>query len=206
MKHSTIIALMAAMVCGMGILSGCMPSYSNAQHRLEGLLNSDEGQQMTADKLACFEQSYCKICLPVTDADTRPQEHTCYYASDTGTTMEFDFSEAPDTLNTIGTVNVEWRESQWGIAKGDSAEADVRNYFVQSRGKGIYSFYYMDEQTDSVGNVVRDADGLPLTAPFWEGMLIYVYPGADSLIVTRGSRETDHVYRLGHGVGGERRM
>jgi len=196
MKQSKIFALLAAMVCGTAVLTGCMPSYSNAQHRLEGLLNSEEGQQMTADELACFEQSYCKVSLPVTDADTRPVEGACYYASDTGTTMEFDFSEAPDTLNTIGTVNVEWRESHWGIAKGDSAEANVMNYFVQSRGKGIYTFYYMDEQTDSVGHVVRDADGHPLMAPCWEGMLIYVYPGADSLMVTRGSRETDHVYRV----------
>ena len=183
-------------------LMACDPSFTNAQRGLEGLLNREEGQKMTADELANMSRNSgdkirgagVDIHLPITSVDTRPIEGATYMCEDS-TSLVFSFEGAPDTLRTIGTVNIEWHQNIWGESRDMGNKPNVNTYYVQSRGKGIYTLWFMDQQFES-GHPVLDENGDTIEAPHFEGMLIFVYPKADSLLITRGHKDTEHTYKL----------
>lgn len=183
-------------------LTGCDPQEANSQRDLEYLLNSEEGQRMTADELANMSRSGSQkmkgagieVHLPVTSADTRPVAGTAYIAEDS-TSLVFTLYDATDTLNTVGTVDVEWHQDHWGNSHRSGQPPVSASYYVQSRGKGIYTFYSYQKEYDNYGNAVLDADGNAVTNIFFEGMLVFVYPDADSLLITRGHPDTEHTYR-----------
>ena len=102
---SSLLVVLPMMLC-VFLTTACDPSIVNAQHRLEGLLNSEEGQQMTADELANMSRSSgdkvkgagVEIHLPITNVDTRPKEGVTYKCEDDSTTLVFSLKDAPDTL------------------------------------------------------------------------------------------------------------
>ena len=168
---TTILATVAMSI----MLTACHPSYVNAQNELETLLNSEDGQKMTADQLAELTPDFadklrgagCDIHLPLTDDNTLPRSGQLYVSSLTGSSMVFLQSDS------IITVTIAIREDHWGMPV-DSLEGTAQ-YIVQSRGKGIYTLYNNKEAR-------------------WEGRLLYVFPGADSIYVTRGSQVTQQTY------------
>ena len=204
MKQKLSLLLTACLIIGSAatMLLSCDPPFANAQRGLEGLLNREEGQKMTADELANISRSTgdkirgagVEIHLPITNVDTRPIEGVTYMCEDS-TSLVFSFEGAPDTLRTIGTVNIEWHQNIWGESRGMGNKSNVNTYYVQSRGKGIYTFWYMDQQFEN-GHPVLDENGDTIKAPHFEGMLIFVYPKADSLLITRGHKDTEHTYKL----------
>ena len=168
---TTILATVAMSI----MLTACHPSYVNAQNELETLLNSEEGQKMTADQLAEMTPDFadklrgagCDIHLPLTDNNTLPKAGQLYVSSLTGSSMIFHQSDS------IVTVSIAMREDRWGMP-ADSLEGTAQ-YIVQSRGKGLYTLYNNKEAR-------------------FEGRLIYVFPGADSIYVTRGSQVTQQTF------------
>ena len=197
---SSLLVVLPMMLC-VFLTTACDPSIVNAQHRLEGLLNSEDGQQMTADELANMSRSSgdkvkgagVEIHLPITNVDTRPKEGVTYKCEDDSTTLVFSLKDAPDTLRTIGTVDIEWHQNIWGESYGDGRKPDYCQYYVQSRGKGIYTLWNYQAQYKN-GNVIFTEEGDTLKAPFFEGMLIFVYPEAGKILITRGHPDTEHTY------------
>jgi hypothetical protein len=185
--------------------TACDPKEANAVHVLVGLLNSPEGQDMSADELANISRtsgqkircSGAEVHLPITNTDTRPVNGADYKADD-GTTLRFTLGDGPDTLRTIATVDVEWHQNEWGHSFAPEKEPVYMSYNVQSRGKGIYTFWYMQEQYEA-GHPIIDEQGDTLRAPFFEGMLVFVYPGADSILISRGHPDTEHTYSVKNG-------
>ena len=55
-----LITTILATVAMSMMLIACHPSYVNAQNELETLLNSEEGQKMTADQLAEMTPDRCQ--------------------------------------------------------------------------------------------------------------------------------------------------
>ncbi len=172
------------------LLTGCDASYVNAQRSLEWALNPEDGSYLTADQLLeRFPSDSISLWdkmrgvgtlveLPLTNRDTRPKENVSYVGNGSGSTMLFQFSSSVDSLtNTLGKVFLQWHEDSWGLT------ADVYNFSepffesdtccVESRGKSVYTIY--------------DASGR-------RGMLLYVYPGADSILVHRGSEKTRRTF------------
>ena len=155
-------------------LTACDPKDANAVHVLEGLLNSPDGQSMSADELADISStsgqkirgSGAEVHLPITNADTRPVDGA-YYKADDGTTLRFTLGDGPDTLRTVATVDVEWHQDQWG-----------------------HSF---------APDPILDEQGDTLRAPFFEGMLVFVYPDAEKILITRGHPDTEHTYSVKNG-------
>ena len=167
-----LITTILATVAMSMMLIACHPSYVNAQNELETLLNSEEGQKMTADQLAEMTPDFadklrgagCDIHLPLTDNNTLPKAGQLYVSSLTGSSMVFLQSDS--TM----TVTIAMREDHWGMPV-DSLEGTAQ-YIVQSRGKGLYTLYNNKEAR----------------------RLLYVFPGADSIYVTRGSQVTQQTY------------
>ena len=189
------------------ILSGCMPSHTNAQNRLRWALNPDDGSYLMADELKAMfsadnvtigdklKGSTCIVDLPLTNSDTRPKDSVGYVDVNSGSIMSFRFDVENGNLpNTLGKVFIEWRENVWSIANGNANNPEYDTCYVESRGKGVYSLYYYEKQykadrlqTYSLGN--------PLTVPERLGMLLFVYPDADSILVQCGSEESKRIYR-----------
>ncbi len=155
-----LITTILATVAMSMMLIACHPSYVNAQNELETLLNSEEGQKMTADQLAEMTPDFadklrgagCDIHLPLTDNNTLPKAGQLYVSSLTGSSMVFLQSDS--TM----TVTIAMREDHWGMPV-DSLEGTAHNKEAR-----------------------------------WEGRLLYVFPGADSIYVTRGSQVTQQTY------------
>ena len=173
-----------------------MPSETNAMLDLENLLNSDVGKAMTADQLADMSPKFSErikgcgveVKLPVTNVNTLPLNGVCYKAADSGSTLVFDLTERDDSLPNVGMVTMELFEDVWGHARKGNGAPDSVSYFVQSRGKGIYTIYTYD--TDRIMRNYGDQ------SPLFEGRLLFVYPGADSILVHRGCEENKRVFRI----------
>lgn len=207
MNRTTKVVASLILLMSSFLLSGCMPSHTNAQNRLRWALNPDDDSYLMADELKSLfsadnatigdklKGSTCILDLPLTDSDTQPKDSVGYVEANSGSIMSFRFDAGNDNLpHTLGKVFIEWRENVWSIANGSANHPEYDTCYVESRGKGVYSLYYYEKQykadylqTDSLGN--------PLTAPERLGMLLFVYPGADSILVQCGSEESKRIYR-----------
>jgi len=170
---------------GTMVVVSCMPPDANVEHALIGLLNSEEGQKMTADELNSLRASKKlgdkmrgaigpDIQLPISDLDVLPRDSVLYTNPMTGSTLCFNLSGTVDSLNAVGTVTInqkEFREIVW------STNSSVLQ--LQSRGKSLYTLFEYNEN-----------------GPEWQGVIIYVYPDADSLLVTHGYEKPERVFRI----------
>ena len=173
------------MFFGAMLAVSCMPSDANVEHALMGLLNSEEGQKMTADELNSLRASKKlgdkmrgavgpDIQLPITDLDVLPRDSVLYTNPSTGSTLLFTLNDSTDSLNCVGTVTINqnvFREIVW------AASSPVLQ--LQARGKSLYTLFEYDEEV-----------------PEWQGVIIYVYPDADSLLVTHGYEKPERVFRI----------
>ena len=209
--------------CGIAIavlsatmmLTGCDPHWSNAQRHIEWALNPDDGSWLTTDQIIDKFSSDkatrsdkiwgrdCIIELPLTNADIRPQEGVNYVGTGSGTTMFFQFSENADTLrHTVGKVDINWREDRWGCnvsedeIKLNPHRFNSKTYFVESRGKSVYTLYEYEERTDTLGNPIVDSLGNVQADIYRLGLVLFVYPSADSILVHRGSEETRRTFKI----------
>lgn len=193
-----LIFAFAAVALFFGVLTSCDPQHANCQRELDRVLNSEEGQTMTADQIMVRFSKIritkwdemrgvgAVIDIKATNVNTPPQEGVSYISPKTGSVMVFTMGDFDENFHAAGKVDIVSREDHWGNPMEN--RADSVTYFVQSRGKSIYTIYSYKEETDSLGAV----KSIRTTEP----RILYVYPGADSIFVTRGSEETQQTFVL----------
>lgn len=201
------VVICALLVTASFTLAGCMPPQTNAQNRLRGALNPDDGSYPMADELKAMfsadnatigdklKGATCIVDLPLTNSDTMPNDSVGYVDANSGSIMSFHFDAEKDNLpNTLGKVFFEWREHVWSIANGSADNPEYDTCYVESRGKGVYTLYHYEKQYKA-DRLLTDSLGNPIMTPERLGMLLFVYPGADSILIQRGSEESKRVYR-----------
>jgi hypothetical protein len=174
----------------MCLLMGCDPSGTTQMNKLGDLLNDGNGPTMSISQLMDSINTYndrikgFDIHFPLTDTDERPLEHTPYVNPATGSKMVFAMS-TDDADFSIGTVSID-QNTEGEISFGNGSSPPQFTKYVQSRGKGVYALYYMSESSDS------------LVRRIWSRVLLYVYPGADSIMTTRGYADSKHIFYANH--------
>lgn len=198
------LSFVVLLVAVGSMITGCMPAHSNAQNNLMWLLNSEKGRVMTAEQLMAQKDKRTLwdrmrgigifIDIPLTEANTLPHEAVVYTAPDTGSRMIFWLSGSDNNPQTVGIVRIEPHENQWGLPSNRAFPEET--YYVESRGKSVYTLYsYATNNPDSI--TLAPSDGLQATGSpsvRWEPRVLFVYPGADSIAVSRGSKETLHTF------------
>ncbi len=150
------------------------------------------GEWMTAEQLASLDDENVKVNLPLAPEGTNPLPRNGieYRQADTEGFITFNFNEkelAADTilseylaadsltikqLMTIGKAQIDLKEPLYFI------NDTTLNCYVQQRGRGIYTLYYV---TDRVTRHYPHGRLRSLAA------VISVYEGADSLVICRGN-------------------
>ena len=168
------------------LLMGCDPAGTTQMNKLGDLLNNGNGPTMSISQIIDSINTYNKcikgfdIHFPLTDSDERPLENMAYVNRVTGSKMQFSMS-TDDADFSIGTVTID-QKTEGEVSFGNGTSAPSFTKYVQSRGKGVYALYYIPETSDS------------LTRRIWSRVLLYVYPGADSIMTTRGYAASEHVF------------
>ena len=113
--------------------------------------------------------------LPTHDSNPLPYMNRTYRQSSTGGYITFrDTVISGDTLHTIAVADYDFREPMYFPFDSIAATA-----LVQQRGKGILTLYKLrpvrNRDTNTMGEI-----------PEWQSAVISVFPGADSLLISRG--------------------
>ena len=168
------------------LLMGCDPTGTSPMNKLGDLLNDANGPTMSIAQLMDSINTYndhiqgFDIHFPLTDTDERPLENIPYINPATGSKMVFSLS-TDDAEFSIGSVVVE-QKTAGEISLSNDTSAPSFTKYVQSRGKGVYALYEKSESGDSP------------TRRIWSRVLLYVYPGADSIMTTRGYADSKHIF------------
>ncbi|MBR4365919.1 MAG: hypothetical protein IKP43_03960 [Bacteroidaceae bacterium] len=171
----------------------------SAVMKLCDTLMSQEGQTLTGAQLAVmrygvdFHPDTFGIDLPVTDIDERPEEGAVYTNEGSGGTLIFHYDttfddEVTDSIGPIGTVDMRTVVHSWSSSESlpDSAETNR----LRARGNSIYTPYRWVHTGRRKSN-----NYTPRWFGEYHGGIIYVYPGADSLILTYGYEESKRIYK-----------
>lgn len=174
------------------------------------VLMSKEGSAITAERLAQLkgtdkipgmteyqndEDSIRNINLPLNSEDVLPRMGK-YENEETGATIVFKpYTNKKDTINPICQADFRIAWHSWDkqcCLPEDTCETRC----IQNRGRGILAIYHIvhdfGPRNGSHSCYENHPDGYP---EYW-GALLYVYPGADSLIFTCGYEESKRVYRF----------
>lgn len=192
-------------VVAAGLTMSCMgqkfiPPEPNAEERavewLGNIVNSPEGHTMTAGQLATLseEKSIRSVALPVNDEDVLPRMGI-YRNEATGGTIQFrPYTNEKDTVNPVCQADLRIVIHSYYDASclPDSAETEC----IQNRGKGILAAYRIVHDGGPNGGRHRCYDKHPDGYPEYWGTLMYVYPDADSLMVTWGYEASKRIYHF----------
>ncbi len=182
-KLSPLFILLLTLLC-----VGCDPEGTSQMNLLGDLLNSDIGPTLSAEQLLDSIESLNQrkegfsIHFPATDVNARPKTDGLYVNPKTGSSLQFELTPA-DSLFGMGTVTIV-QQTEGELSFGTSSLDSIITLNVQSRGKGIYALYS------------TISDGESFTRRSWSRVLLYVYPNADSIMTTRGTEATTHVFRF----------
>ncbi|MBQ8656994.1 MAG: hypothetical protein IJ527_08100 [Prevotella sp.] len=150
------------------------------------------GAWMTAEQLATFKDENVQVNLPLAPDDTNPQplDGVTYRQADTEGFITFRFNAdtlAADTVLTaaLAADSVTMKQTMT-IGQADACfkepmyfpQDTIYNCYVQQRGRGIYTLYYITDR-----GTRNFPDGRLQTM----AAVISVYPGADSLVICRGN-------------------
>lgn len=142
------------------------------------------GQWLTPDSLAHLTQGHVQVELPVHEGNPEPRWNVTYRQPETGGFITFRDSAAVlpsvtgDTVRADGLVSYHFVDGMYP----DSGDSIV---YVQNRGKGIFTVFYMRRVRKR--NRADDSwSWAPHGDPNWYPLLVSVYPGGDSLLVSRG--------------------
>lgn len=169
---------------------GCDPVGMSQMNLLGDLLNSDVGPTLSAEQLLDSIESLNQrkegfsIHFPVTDENASPKDGKIYVNPKTGSSIQFDLTST-DSLYGMGTVIIV-QQTDGELTFRHNALDSVVTRHVQSRDKGIYALY----------STSLDSDSLPRR--IWSRVLLYVYPGADSIMTTRGYEDSKHLFYASH--------
>jgi len=141
------------------------------------------GTWLSPDSLARLSKGHVNVELPVFDSHPMPHWDTTYHQTSTGGFITFKDSATShptandDTIKSIGIAHYHFKDNMLP----ESADTTV---FIQSRGKGIFLGFLMSRVRSKRddGTWTTEPYGMPKICPF----IISVYPGGDSLLVSRG--------------------
>ena len=143
-------------------------------------VHNGEGRWMTADEIAKLSKGHVGVDLTTYDTNPVPLMNRTYRQASTGGYITFrDTLLAGDTLHTFAVAEYAFREPMYFQTDSLSTTA-----LVQKRGKGILTLY--------AKRTVRNREtGESYDIPEWKSAVISVYPGGDSLLVSRGRYACD---------------
>lgn len=145
------------------------------------------------DSLARLSKGHVHLSLPVHESNPEPRFGVAYRQPKTGgciTFVDSAFQEVThngDTLNAIGTVLFSMADAMYRSMNNTRDDGKGSTVYVENRGKGLFTWYGMDRvrdrksETKESGPVWHER-----RAPHWYGVVISVFPGGDSLLVSRG--------------------
>lgn len=199
-----LVMVMMAVVLGMGACGSKqvnnggqasnypMPSREQeCVNHLYHVLMSPEGRAMTGLQLAALRDTgrlrnvFC-IDLPVSDADQLPRMGV-YREAGEGAAFEFLPLTTEDPLDTIHAVCQ-------AVTTFGYEESTPDTLLVRNRGNGILSLYRYVHRGGPNGGKHRCYDKHPDGYPEYSTIVLSVFQGADSLIVSSGYEESKCVY------------
>ncbi len=158
---------------------------------LSQILNSDEGHAMSAGQLATLheENTNRSVAFTVNKSDVLPRMGVYRHEATDGTIVFKPYSNDKDTVMPVCQADFRIAVYDYETTAHDSASTMC----IQNRGKGILAIYH---------NIVNhrrhdgqhDDESRADVKPEYMGALMYVYPGADSLIITWGYEASKRVY------------
>ena len=174
------------------------------------VLMSKEGSALTAEQLARLkgtdkiagvmeplndEDSIRSINLPVNNEDVLPRMGK-YENKETGATIVFKpYVNEKDTINPVCQADLRIAWHSWDN-RCYLSEDTCETRCIQNRGRGILAIYHIVHDFGPRNGSHTCYEDHPDGYPEYWGALIYVYPGADSLIFTCGYEESKRVYRF----------
>lgn len=140
-----------------------------------------ESDWLTPESLARLTKGHVQVNIPVQEQDNKPRFNIVYLQPETGGTIIFSGSPQRlptiygDELPSIGEATCHFKDVEYDYL------TEPYTAYVQSRGKGLYTLYRMEGTRDEQTNEWRDHSN-----PVWYPVIISVYPGGDSLVISRG--------------------
>ena len=161
-------------------------------NHLYDVLMSPEGRAMTGVQLAVLNdtgrlRNVFRIDLPVSETNQLPRMGI-YRAVGEGTTFEFLPLAAEDPLDTIYAVCQ-------AITTFDNEDSTPDTLLVHNRDNGILTLFRYVHRGGPNGGKHRCYDKHPDGYPEYSSVVMSVFQGADSLIISRGFEESDCVFR-----------
>lgn len=151
------------------------------------------GEWMSAEQLASLDDENVQVKLPLAPEGTNPQPRNgiAYRQADTDGFITFSFDEKELVADTIlsAALNADSLTTKQLMTVGKAQVSlkeplyftndTVFNCYVQQRGRGIYTLYYVTD---------RGTRHYPHGRLQSLAAVISVYEGADSLVICRGNR------------------
>jgi len=177
---------------------------------LADVLMSEGGSSLTAEQLAHLkgtdkipgvmepqndEDSIRNINLPVNSEDVLPRMGK-YENEETGATIVFKpYTNKKDTINPICQADLRLAWHSWDT-QCYLPEDTCETRCIQNRGRGILAIYHIVHDFGPNEGRHDCYEDHPNGYPEYWGVLLYVYPGADSLMYTCGYEESKRIYRF----------
>lgn len=157
------------------------------------VLMSQEGCAITAERLAQLKGTGV-INLPVNSDDVMPRMGK-YENAETGATIVFKpYTNEKDTIKPICQADLRLAYHSWDTAC-HLPEGTCETRCIQNRGRGILAIYHIVHDYGPRNGSHRCYEDHPDGYPEYMGALLYVYPGADSLMYTCGYEASKRIYR-----------
>ena len=159
-----------------------------AEYYMQGELDFDYGHVkrgdrdwLTPDSLSRLTNGHVQVNIPLQPQDNKPRIGVTYRQPEEGGTITFNGGpeDLPtiygDTLPSVAQATFHFKDALYDY------QAEPYTAYVQSRGKGLYTLYRMEGMRDEDTNKWVDHSN-----PVWYPVIISVYPGGDSLVISRG--------------------
>ena len=152
------------------------------------LAANGKAQWLTPDSLARLTKGHVNLSLPVHDSQPLPRWGVTYRQARTGGYITFRDSASThplvsgDILQSVGMISYHFQDNQLPQVTDSTA-------YMQSRGKGLFTAFWLSKVR------TRQKDGSWIIEPNegakWCPFVISVYPGGDSLLVSRGLKPVE---------------
>ena len=140
----------------------------------------NEGEWLKPEALACLTRGHVQVDIPVQEKNAKPRFNVTYRQPNAGGTITFsgESTNNPtiygDNLPAVGEATFHFNDDMYDY------QSEPYTAYVQSRGQGLYTLYRMEGTRDE-NNEWHDHCN-----PVWYPVIISVYPGGDSLVISRG--------------------
>ena len=140
-----------------------------------------ERDWLAPDTLSRLTHGHVQVIIPVQQRDNKPRIGVTYRQPETDGTITFNGGPESlptiygDTLPSVAQATCHFKDALYDY------QAEPYTAYAQSRGKGLYTLYYMEGMRDQDTN-----EWIDHCNPVWYPVIISVYPHGDSLVISRG--------------------